>query len=470
MKSTILLAAMLSHSALASSPADFATEIPILTDGSSAAWQVELDSNAYRWAQTADLRDVAIFNAAGQPVPFAPWRPGPVDTVEERHAQVPVFELSSATNDNATSDMRLLIERDAKGRLHRVEAGETTGTSVSKPVSAWLLDTSEFDHGIDSLSLQWSEPSDGLIAQFDVDGSDDLQRWQRLRSEATIVLLRRDGMQVERREILLDGARHRYLRLRRIDKGPAFDSLQVEAGKRVRGVDSVVAMQWLDAQVRDAIDNVDRSDVHHLYEIAATVPASELAITLAGDNALADLELLVPQDAGAGKTRWIGHGHLVAFRLRQDGITVDSDALPIAPAQRLREFRIDSATPLKQAPKIRVGFFPARLAFLAEGEGPYVLAVGSARARHPDYPVAAAISSLRGRLGPDWQPPIAHLGTAMAAADMRALVVPKKPYDWKQMLLWGVLILAAAVVGAIAVNLLRAGQRGAEDGQQPPEE
>ena len=61
--------------ARAEGPQDYAWQWPIQTDGESAAYVLELDAEVLGAVQRADLRDLAVFNAAGEAVPFAPWPP-----------------------------------------------------------------------------------------------------------------------------------------------------------------------------------------------------------------------------------------------------------------------------------------------------------------------------------------------------------------------------------------------------------
>src|SRR5690606_9766758 len=101
----------------------------------------------------------------------------------------------------------------------------------------------------------------------------------------------------------------------------------------------------------------------------------------------------------------------------------------------------------------------------------YSLAVGSATARYPDYPIDAALATLRARFGRDWQPPAAELGDSRAQSGDAALRAPEAPFDWKRGLLWVVLIGAAVVVASIAISLRRhGGERGHVDREKPPEE
>lgn len=455
--------------AMAATPADFARVIPIETTGDSAAWQVELDAQVYAGSIDSGLRDLAIFNADGQAVPLILSASETPDALIEQHAAVAVLALPANARERDGADLHLLVERDAEGRLRRLETQSVNEPAESAATREWLLDLGEFDRGIDRLELAWNEPRGDIIARFEVSGSNDLQRWDQLNSNATLVVLEQGNARVDRRDIAVPATRFRYLRLRRNDEGAPMSGVSAQAS-RVRRVAGVAPLNWIQAEAVEAIADLPASGTRHLYRLPYAVPASQVRITLGSDNALAQLDVLTPLGAADGKTRWSQRARLVAFRLVQDGDVIDNEAIVLSPGSRLREVRIDSATTLATTPQLAVGYRPARLRFLAEGRGPFLLAVGSATARFPDYPVEAALATLRARFGPDWQPPLATLGDSRPSAGASALQAPKAPVDWKRWLLWVVLIGAAAVVGGIALSLLRgAGQGRAEDRQQPPE-
>jgi hypothetical protein len=470
MRRLIFLAFAVALPAAASSPSDFASVIPIETPGESAAWQVELDGSVYQASVDPNLRDMAVFNANGQAVPMMLWPVEIPDSMIEQRSAVPVLPLPTTRRSRVDADLRLIIERDSNGRLRRLDTNATDEPEAAAETNEWLLDLEAFDHGIDQLELSWEEPANDVIAHFEVSSSNDLQRWDVLNADATVVLLAQDGAQIDRRSIALSTNRFHYLRLRRTDIGPALLGLGVVAS-RERHVAGIPRVQWLEARSVSEIAGLTASKTRHLYSLAYPVPATAAMISLGSDNSLAQVDVLSSVDDTPAKVRWSHRARAVIFQLHQGTDVIDSGRVEFIPGNRIRAVRIDSETSLTAAPAVVIGYRPARLVFLAEGRGPYLLAVGSVTTKHPNYPVEAALASLRSRLGKDWQPPSAQLGDSRANTGSQALRVPDAPVNWKRWLLWGVLIGAAAVVGGIAVSLLRGGsQGGAEDRQQPPEE
>jgi hypothetical protein len=125
---------------------------------------------------------------------------------------------------------------------------------------------------------------------------------------------------------------------------------------------------------------------------------------------------------------------------------------------RMQDWRIEFATPLAHAPALSVAYLPQRFVFLSQGAGPYRLLAGSARARRGDYPIDGALAQLRAKSGAGWQPPLAALGARATLQGEHALVAQPVVVqrDWKTWLLWAVLAGAAALIGGLALSLLRA--------------
>ena len=444
--------------------------------GNSAAWQVELTPEIYAAISTADLRDVEVINAANDAVPLAPHRPQTGNVTHETLVGLPSFALpqSAGSGLNGDENIRLRIERGADGKLRRLDAdvgGASAATTPPSPAKDDLiLDASALRASLASLLIDWTNGEANFSAQFSISGSDDLQQWRVLVASATVLRLRQDGNVLNRHEIALNGARAAYLRLHRLDDGPALPALDVRARTVAQSTATQPARLWLAAEL-------DGSDTQHLdhilpagdgqhpiayrYHLPAALTIDAIRLELADDNSLARVNVLSRERGDAGSddsTRWLQRADFVAFRLRQGDTVVGNDELPVSRAGRARDWRIELATPLDHAPTLSVAYQPDRFVFLAQGAGPYRLVAGSARARRSDYPVDTALAQLRATLGADWQPPLASVGTRLLLQGDHALQAPPPApvhRDWKTWLLWGVLIAAAALIGGLALSLLR---------------
>jgi hypothetical protein len=459
MKRAILCALAIAFARVASAnaPNDYAYVFPIETQASAdaSAWRVELTPDVYRYVQDADLRDVEIFNADGKPVPMARIAIEPVAT--SREERTPLDVLAPEVRDGASKpdDLRVHIDRDADGRVRTVAVGE--GNDATAPMRVWLVDASKVDRAIESLTLTWREPANGIVARFAVDASDDLEHWRDC-ATGTVLALEQGGAKLERRDLALGGVKAKYLRLRRLDDGVAIVGLAVEARSVERGR-AAPSRVWIDAAPASSpADTPAPKGARYDYALVAPLPVETARVELRNDNALAEIELL-GRASDTTTAAWQDVARLTAFRLRQGDEPLRNGDIDLTAARRLRDFRIESATTIAEAPKLSLAYRPDAFVFLTEGSGPFVLAAGSASARRPNYPVEPALASLRTTLGKDWQPPLASLGASNASAGDVALHAPPPPLPWRRWLLWGVLVAGAALIAAFSLSLLRAAKR-----------
>ena len=476
---------------------DYAYAWPLQTAGDSAAWQVELTPEIYAAISTTDLRDAEVVNGAGDSVPFAPYLHFSSPEAHDIPLPVPVFELpeAPATSPAAGDDaIRLHIERGADGKLRRLDAevgglipgqphagtasggarmglGTASNASATKVAPATtsqrdlLLDASNIKEPLGGLRIDWDENGTDITAQFALSASDDLQTWRSVFASATVLRLNQDGNRLDRHEIALAGTHAAYLHLRRLDDGPALPHLRVLVHRMARSTVEQPARQWLAATLMGSdVQHMDRAfppgdgqhAVAYRYQLPAALAIEALKIELADDNSLARVHVL----SRAGKddtSAWVQRADLVAFRLRQDDAVIGNDELLASSMGRTQDWRIEFATPLAHAPVLSVAYLPQRFVFLSQGAGPYRLLAGSARAHRGDYPIDGALAQLRAKSGAAWQPPLAALGARTTLQGEHALVAPPVVVqrDWKTWLLWAVLAGAAALIGGLALSLLR---------------
>jgi hypothetical protein len=215
------------------------------------------------------------------------------------------------------------------------------------------------------------------------------------------------------------------------------------------------ARLWLNADAQSASPATGNAPTAFRYRLPAPLAIDALKLELASDNSLAHVRVASRARAGDDAGAWQTRAEFSAFRLRQGDSVIGNDEQSTFSSGRAQEWQVEPATPLDRAPALRVAFRPDRFVFLAQGSGPYRLVAGSARARRADYPVDTALAQLRAKLGADWQPPLATLGARAMLHGESALTPPPLQRYWKTWLLWAVLVGAAALIGGLALSLLR---------------
>ena len=474
-RTAVALSAALLSAALAATAAqpeaskatgDYAYRWPLKTDGQNAAWQFELTPEVYAVLIDPELGDFVVLNADGQAVPVARLTVDPATRPGVAQAPLPVFALPRRASAAGTDDLSLRLEHDGNGRLRllQVDMGApATSATLATPAPAvpapidYVMDA---DLGrdpkrpatVDRLDLRWPEIGD-VHARFAVEGSDDLEHWQMLVDGAAVVSLRRGGSVLQRRDIALQPTSLRYLRLRQLDGDPV-PGLQVTA-RRTRG--GAQPPQWRRVRAEFVDTAPDAFGKGHLYRyrLPAKLPVGRVGVILGADNATAEVILDAQNGSVDGEDAWTPIGRTLLFRLQQNGLRIDNEDYALTAPIAAREWRLRSSIALTPAPTMDVAYLPDRFVFLAQGRGPYTLAAGSRDARRDPLPVEQALAPLRSRLGAEWSPPVATLGARSEAAGTQAYAEKATPPDWRRWLLWGFLVLGAAIVGGFALSLLR---------------
>jgi len=445
-----------SSSAFAATADNYAYSWPLQTSGDSAAWQVELNAEVYAAVRDANLRDIEIVNAAGEAVPMAPRAAQQMSVGTRSEIELPLFVVPAPAAAPGNDSLQIHIERDAQGHLRRLDTSESTGGTAAASDDL-ILDASALKLPIDSLWLNWDESGAATTAQYRVSGSDDLQQWRVLNASASVLAMQQNGNSLSRRQITLNAGGAKYLRLERLDRGVPLTNLHVRARTQAPSGLIESARVWVDAQPQSAIDT--QAGLSFDYRLPAPLAVDALKLELATDNSLARVQVRSRERAGADANAWRTRAEFTAFRLRQDDGAVSNDEITLPASGRTQEWRVEPATALDRAPTLRVAYRPDRFVFLAQGSAPYRLVAGSVRARRGDYPVDAALAQLRAKLTPDWQPPLAALGARATLQGDKALVTAPPPRDWKAWILWAVLIGAAALIGGLALSLLKGSKR-----------
>ncbi|OQP71047.1 hypothetical protein IA54_015685 [Xanthomonas phaseoli pv. syngonii LMG 9055] len=420
---------------------DYRQQWPLQVTGSDAGlYQLTLDAAVYRIAHDAALRDVTVIDARGQELLTA-WLPmDAVPAAAVRRQRLPVFALPAGAAP-ANGDLQLIAERDASGAVRRLEGRFATGAVAAGRGVSWLIDASALRDRPRALVLDW-EGDMPVQAQMRVEGSDDLRDWRVLASSAMVMALDNQAQRLQQRRIALDdGAR--YLRL--VTTSGALPALRVVEAE-LEGIAMSTPPQWLDlpGTARDAA---------LVYVLPGRFPISQLDV--GGSQAEAVEWIVASRDSDDAP--WLQRaGPWLAYRLGQGTAAASPPQLLSAPV-RDRQWRLVAAQGRSTAvPTLRVGYRPERLMFLAQGQPPYALVAGSARAQRTDAPLGAMLQALRRERGAQWQPAQARLAAqAQPLAGDAALLPAATPHDWKRWLLWGLLVGGALLVGGFAVSLLR---------------
>jgi len=446
------LLALFTTASFASTPQvrDFAEDMSLVASPQPLQ-EIVLPDKVYATVTQWTLADLRVFNADGNAVPHAFCEVAD-STSSTASVDIPVYGL-----DNRTSNASSAATTGHNITLHTAEGTSLTIQSMGSdsprnPLRAnasYVLDTRAIEHDIDTLWLDWAVPSGASETSVSVLSSDDLSHWQTIVSNARLLRVTTNDHTLEKSTVVLPKAHYQYLRVE-----PAGDALVIHSAKaQYRINDQTQPLAWYSAGAPYSGD-----DVHELrYENSHRVAVTSLRITPHIENSSIHLAVQSrDRPDHAWQTQWTGE----VFDIHYNNQDRRNDVITIA-ATNASEWRLlfpDNAEPPASAPSFELGYIPARLRFLAQGNGPFILAYGNARVTAPSaLPCDALLSTLTIT---DKQHLIGTptIGATQLLAGKDALVI-KKQIPFRTLLLWGILLVGVAIIVKIALTLLNNSKR-----------
>ena len=434
--------------------ADFARQWPLqLSRPDAGAYRVPLDASVYQAAHWRDLRDVRVLDADGKPVasavyPAATPLPGPLRTVALQWFELPVAAMSGS------DDLSVAVQRDASGRVVSVRNTVTASNVAGAVDPVWLIDVGDDAGKLRALELEWANANAVLDLGYRLEASDDLRGWQVLDPQVRLVQLRNQSRELRNNRIKVETGL-RYLRLVPLQHGgaPQVAAMRGEVADRAVADD----WQWQELQASAGGNGKDG----YLYRLQGRFPVQRLDVAMPANSAVGWVvssrdEDRAPANDDAPTWQVLAQGWNT-WNLSEAGEQQRSAPLETSGTIDDRQWRLQAepgALPAA-APVLRLGYRPGSVVFLAQGRAPYQLVAGSANVEPTQATLEPMLAALRSRNGEHWQPVAAALGTASERAGMAAYQPTQTPRDWKNLLLWTVLVAGALAVAGFAVSLLR---------------
>jgi hypothetical protein len=428
----------------AEAPSDFAYRIPLVNEGDSAFFRVDLPAPVYEGAVRRDLGDLRVFNGEGTPVAFA-FMPRAVPGREAGIAvELPLFPLRAEAGRKELGDLAITVRRTSAGTT--VDLATRDGKAVApERLAGYLVDASEAKEPLAALTMSLP-PGANTTTRVRVDASDDLVSWRTLAAGAPLLALEFGGRRLTRDRIDLPPTTAKFLRVT-FEPGqatPEFASVRGEANERA----VEAPRQWREATGVPVRDQPGAFE----FDLGGTFPVDRVTVLLPEQNTVAPTQLFV---RAASKDEWHPVASTVFYRLRQDG----GEATNPPTAVNGGEYRYWKASvdPKAggigaQAPKLSFGWYPGVIVFAARGKGPFELAYGSARVNPSALSIETLVPGYDRAKRTAASFPLARAGAVNAVPESAAL---KQPIDFKRWFLWGSLVLAAIVLGWMAFSLSR---------------
>jgi hypothetical protein len=423
-------------SAAIASPADFARGRVVDIDPAASVHRLAVPGDVYEWVVRDDLGDVRVFNGEGDAVAYVVRRPAVTEEQTEWHG-LPLYPWpKSDTPDGDGAAVN--IELADGGTVVAVRGA----SMMSEGPSTYLVDASSYEQPIDELQLSWLDDGDNFVASITVEGSDDLTQWRMLEGDATVATLSTDDQRVRVDRVQINSARNKYLRITQTDDGPPVDLSLVSARSKQT---QAPQRNWkrLDAKM---VDEGFEFDTEGRFPIDR--------ITIEHDSKVYLTEAHLFSRANDTQ-KWRDRGQRTFYRAAVDGRVVTSDPIKYAaiyePLWRAEILTTAAAGP----PTLTVGWAPDEVVFLRQGPPPFTLAYGKADTPGQQWPMGDLLRSLDA--GQDLNDlPTSPLGEAEMLGGPDRLLPAPEPINWRNVVLWAVLVIGVVVIGGLALRLARA--------------
>ena len=459
----------------ANSPQSYAQRLPLATVPGAALQRVVLPAQVLAALQTADYRDIRIFNAQGQPVPMALAAGGSATVLAatEKQITLPAYPIlggaGASAGTLAQEGLSLRIEEQQGRRVVQINTSAGTPAAPSgQQVLGALFDTRTLGAPAVSLALDVDLPPAQPVS-FQVATSRDLTHWSPLASTVLYRAPAQNGAagaaQLGSSTIHLTGAdlKDQYLR---VTWAPAQGGVDLAANVALRGA-TVTTSRSAAAAARPTVQvNLPTQNKPHElgFSLPFATPVAAIGITPQGSNVLVPVRVL---GRNGNQQPWTSLAQAVVYSLQTAGVDQRSAAitLPSYQGNSWRDIRVeaDTKTPgFTAPPAVSVEFDPVQLVFVASGDAPFTLAAGLPAT---DAQAAASAYLPLQSLVPGYQPAqentlplarteVAAAGAANVPASVQAPDLSNKT-STKTMVLWGVLLAGVLALGLMAWALAR---------------
>ena len=450
MKPLALITAALALAAPAGEhPGDFAYTAPISAGAAASHYRFALPLEAYRGAARRDLGDMRIFNAAGEPVPYA-FAPRELPRARVMVQSARIFPLYG-DEARGLEGTTVRVERSARGSVLSVAVTDRAAPARRR-LLGYLLDPGGTKLLKDALVLDW-DTADGFSGHAQVEGTDDFRQWHSVATRAPILALQHAGASLERSRVELGGSRARYLRLSLsgVPKGFVLKAVRLE----LRPESLQPARAWL-----PLAGVAGKASGEWLFDTGGHFPVDRVRLQLPELNTVAQVQLLTRERVD---DRWRLVALGITYRLAGDaGDVVSPEFAASSHSERYWMLKVDQKGGGLGAGEVRleIGWLPHELVFAARGVPPFTLAYGNDKSMPGAAPLAVVLPQRPDGATPST--PVATVGAIAARADTSFAAQPLRfvrelteRRDVRKWLLWGALVAGVLVLAWMATRLLR---------------
>jgi hypothetical protein len=401
-----------------------------------AFYDIALTDEQYAHART--LAEIAILDAAGEPMPFFRVENEAPSAVDQRTA-LGVSAIYRTSRQDAGAELSI----DSSELRARIAVGEPNDRPNSEVV-AFVVDATSVERTITALDLDWRTPEQPFLLAVTIDHSRDLATWRTV-GRGTVATLAVDDARVSHGRVAIAPAAAGFYRIT-WGRGVAEFALEgVDLLGSVAGEDSLPLTHSL-----PALDPQESTDDTALYfDAGGAVPTQGVRIAFPVANRWISARIESSASIEGPWQRRVPQQLFYQLAIGDAQFAASVVAISRVEARYWRVVPDSGAAPRDLA--LELQYPQERLRFSAQGQAPYMLVAGTLLDDvGPDRTLEAVLRQLGD-------------GVAVGAATLQPLqslggdAAREAPYrfPWQTALLWATLFVGVAVVVWMAVGVAR---------------
>lgn len=423
---------------------DYAYSATLRISGAGPAYAVSLPLDVYRTVTDPDLTDICVVNSSGEVVPFAVRRPKAPRSRNPAPVRLRLFPIRG-TSEGSGDALRFRLQEGETA----VDIARFKAAAAPNHPSNYLVDARALQQPIAEIRIGWTSAAPYFSAHLRVEASDDLEHWRPVSSGAQIVSLHYAGQEFVRNEVSINSTRASFLRL-------TWNSGQ--SGPVINNVEAIpTAMEPRPQRLSvEVAGSATARQGEFDFDLGARLPVEQVNLLLPESNSVVRAEFQIPV-SGTRKWQTVAEGHIYDLALPGSGNLVNKPvSVPPTPEQHWKVRISEAGGGIGHGiPRLEVLWIPSEVVFLARGKGPFKLLYGNAEAPSLALTSDAILSPVGSQDGShrSLQPGRATLGAAQLLGGPIRLTPAAPAPDWKQWILWTVLLLGVGMLAFMAWRL-----------------
>ena len=415
-------------------PEDFAYGMPIETEGAGTAYRFTLPVEVFMKVVHEDLRDVRVFNARGEVVPYELRPAAPQATTRPLGPSLPLFPLHGDARASLDG-VRITIHSQGAA----VDLRTASPTSDPHVITGYIIDAREIAEPLSGLQLHWGNGAPEFSGNVRIETSDDLGSWRVVKNAVPVIHLLTGSTELIQSLLEFPSTKSRFWRLTWVGKTAPFSLTSVTAE---------VALAQPTAPQSTVTANgsrLTRKEAELSFDLGAKLPVTQITLLLPESNSVLEVELL-SRAHSTDAWRLIARGKF--YRVNTGSSERSNEPVRI-PTDSDRFWLIRQTQPAGPIADLKLqAMWDARdLVFLARGTGPFLLAYGNASAG----PSSVALESLTNGV-----PVVAvKTGRPYMLGGAERLRAGPRTVPWRMAALWTTLGLAVSLLAWMAYRLSR---------------